>query len=135
MAEKLELTQRTYRNVFATAEREGVKALALASIGTGLAGVPPEASARIGMQSAVEWALQGVKHAAAAAAAADGTAGSAWLRGRRLSFCCYDQSVLEASRRAKARLMAQVLRPLWDEEAAEQTLAQGPDEDDACVLQ
>lgn len=131
MAEKLELTQRTYRNVFATAESEGVKALALASIGTGLAGVPPEASARIGMQAAVEWALQGAKRAAAA----DGTSGAAWLRGRRLSFCCYDQPVLEASKRAKARLMAQVLRPLWDEAAAEQTLAQGPDDDAACVLQ
>ena len=120
---KLMLTQRTYRSVYAALDEQGLRTIQMASIGTGLAGVPPAAGARIGMQCLVDWVLAHVQEE-----------GFAWAEDRAVSFACYEKRVLDACSEVRAELLRACLKPLWSSARLEAAVAEGASEERCVVM-
>ena len=123
LADKLSLTATTYRSVFECVDKEQLRSLAMASVGTGLAGVPLAASVRIGLQTAVDWALARARREGAGA-----------LRQTCIQFVCFEQQAYADQLAAKRQLLSAVLQPVWSEAAHEQAVAEGGPDQEGCVV-
>ena len=123
--DKLRLTALTYQNVFNAVDREGLCTVACTALGTGLAGVPAAASARMCMQAIATWLAAHLR--------ADGLA---WAASKQVMLVCFDAPVGDAHHVARVALLRACLRPAWDAAAREALVRSGSaDEDPQCTVQ